>query len=152
MKAISISNIKLILAVFVFLFAAQINAQRVSVNININSHHGPSHENDRCYEDEPEYFYYPEIEAYFDIHNSVYIYLDHGKWIRSRYLPRHCSDYNVQRGYRVVIDYHGGSPYNNFHNHQKKYKCKRYESCCDRKYKHKYHKKHKKNHHDRDDD
>lgn len=143
---------KLLFAFFAFLFTMQLNAQRVSVNINVNSHPSYNHENDRYYEDEPEYFYYPEIEAYFDINHSVYIYLDHGRWIRSRYLPRHCSDYNVQRGYKVVIDYHGRNPYNHFHSHQKKYKCNRYQSCCDRKYKHKCHKKHKKNHNDDDED
>ena len=142
--------------VFLFLFSLQSNAQRVAVNININSHPSSDREYERHddYEDAG-YYYYPEIETYFDVRSSVYIYFDHGNWVRSRYLPRYCSDYDVYRGYKVVIDYHGRSPYTHFHTHKKRYNSKQYSSCCEKKYKHECHgkhKKHKKKHHDHDDD
>lgn len=142
--------------IVLLLFTLQSNAQRVSVNINVNSHpnHGHRHYEDSHHHEETiDYYYYPEIEVYYDVHSSVYIYLDSNTWVRSRYLPRYCSNYNIERGYRVVLDYHGRRPYNDFHHHKKRYKCRRYEqSCCERNYKHKCHKKHRRNHDDDDED
>ena len=139
-------KLKIALA-FLFLFSLQSNAQ-IAVSININSHPNKEREYDRHndYEDVG-YYYYPEIEAYFDVRSSIYIYFDHGSWVRSRQLPRYYSNYDVYRGYKVVIDYNGRNPYTHFHTHKKKYHNKQYSSCCERKYKHKCHKKHKKNHH-----
>ena len=79
-------------------------------------------------------------------------YFDGGNWIRSRHLPRYYNNYDISRGYKVVIDYHGRDPYHDFYSHKKRYKCKQYYSCCDRNYKHKYYKKKHKRHHDDDDD
>ena len=76
-------------------FLLQSNDQRVAVNININSHPSSDREYER-HDDYEDYYYYPEIENYFDVRSSVYIYFDHGNWVRSRYLPRYCSDYDVE--------------------------------------------------------
>uniref|UniRef100_UPI0040478CFE hypothetical protein n=1 Tax=Flavobacterium sp. TaxID=239 RepID=UPI0040478CFE len=148
---------KLVFSAFILIFTLHSNAQRVSVNININSHpnHGHGHyEDSHHHENVVDYYYYPEIEVYFDVQSSMYIYYASNGWIKSRYLPRHCSNYNIQRGYRVVLDYHGNRPYNDFHHHKKRYKCKPYyQSCCEKRHKHKYHKKHRRNHdYDEDDD
>ena len=146
-----VTKIKITFA-FLFLLALQGNAQ-IGVSININSHpsYDREYEHHNHYED-VEYYYYPEIEAYFDVRSSVYIYFDQGRWVRSRNLPRYYSNYDVYRGYKVVIDYRGRDPYSHFHTHKKAYNRKQYSSCCDRKYKHKGHKKHKKNHHNGHDD
>ena len=71
------------------------------------------------YEDEVEYYYLPDIEVYYDIRHAQYIYYGSGRWIRSRYLPRHCRNYDLHHGYKVVLnDYHGRTPYTHFHNHR----------------------------------
>lgn len=41
------------------------------------------------------YFYYPNLEAYFDTKESIYIYKEKGEWIRKATIP---SDY---RGYSI---------------------------------------------------
>src|SRR6187402_2405502 len=72
--------------------------------------------------DEVEYYYLPDIQVYYDIRLAQYIYFGKGRWNRSRYLPRHCRNYDLNHGYKVVLtDYHGHSPYTHFHNHKVKY-------------------------------
>ncbi len=69
-----------------------------------------------------EYYYLPDVESYYDINQSQFIYLNKGVWIRSRNLPRRYRNYNLNSGHVVVInDYHGQSPYAHFKNHKIKY-------------------------------
>ena len=72
--------------------------------------------------DNAEYYYLPDIQAYYDIRLSQYIYFGNGKWIRSRHLPSHCRNYDLYRGYKVVLtDYHGHTPYAHYKAHKVKY-------------------------------
>lgn len=132
---------------FMFLFVFQGIAQRVSVNINVNSRPQVYEKHYKVYE-APNYYYYPEIESYFDVSSSVFIYFEGENWIRSRHLPRYYHNYDISQGYKVVIDYHGRHPYHHFYTHKKKYRSKRYDYCYEQNYKHKYHKKKNKRHHD----
>ena len=109
-------NLKFILAAFIVFLSLEASAQ-VSFNLNIGGR--PDWCND--YDDDVEYVYLPEIECYYDIRSSVYIYYGPRGWMRSRYLPEYCHNYDMNRGYRVVLDYRGRSPYANFYNHQKRY-------------------------------
>ena len=65
----------IITATFIFLFTLQGIAQRVSVNINVNSRPQIYEKEHEVYE-ESEYYYYPEIESYYDVGSSVFIYFD----------------------------------------------------------------------------
>jgi hypothetical protein len=116
------------IAAFLLLFIFESNAQ-VSVSLNIGSR--PTWCNN--YEDEVEYYYLPEIETYYDVRSSVYIYLGPRGWIRSTYLPEYCHGYDINRGYRVAIDYRGRSPYAHFNNHRS-----RYYRDCHRNYREEY--------------
>ena len=109
-------NLKLIIGAFILFFAVQSNAQ-VSVNVNIGSRP------EWCghYEDDVEYFYLPEIEAYYDVNTAVFIYLGPRGWVRSAYLPNYCHDYDLNHGYKVAIDYHGYTPYAYHRHHKVKY-------------------------------
>jgi hypothetical protein len=109
-------KLQITIAAFILLFSIQSNAQ-VSVSLNIGSR--PVLHNN--YHDETSYYYYPEIEAYFDMNASVYIYYGPRGWIRSPYLPEHCQNYDINNGYRVAIDYKGNSPFAHFKNHKRKY-------------------------------
>jgi hypothetical protein len=106
-----------IVAAFMFLFTLQSSAQ-VSINVNIGSR--PDWCSDDDY-DNVDYYYLPEIEAYYDTHASVFIYFGPRGWIRSRYLPEYCHNYDLNRGYKVVIDYHGNAPYVFYNHHKVKY-------------------------------
>ena len=110
-------NLKL-LALGIVLFIAGSASAQVSVNINIGSPPawGPSGYANT------EYYYLPDVQAYYDIRASQFIYYGNGNWVRSRYLPRQYRNYDLYNGYKVVLnDYHGRTPYTYFKNHKSKY-------------------------------
>lgn len=135
-KAFKLENqnlVKLLMISFVFVFSLQTQAQNISVGININT--APRQTVRYVETVAPSYYYYPEIETYFDINSSVYIYFSNNNWVRSRALPVYYRDYDVRRGQRVAIDYRGSKPYTHFHEHKVKYKCKPYKKGKKIKYK-----------------
>ena len=68
------------------------------------------------------FYYLPEIEAYYDVNTSEYLYLSDGRWIRASNLPPAYGNYDVYSGYKVMLsDYHGERPYDNFRDHQRNY-------------------------------
>lgn len=91
---------------------------QVSVNVNVGSPPlwGPVHTEER-------YYYLPDVEAYYDIETSTFIYLGNGVWLHRASLPSRYRDYDLYNGYKVVLNgYHGNSPYDDFHVHKVKYK------------------------------
>lgn len=72
---------------------------------------------------EARYYYLPDIEAYYDVETSVFIYFGNGVWIRNRFLPTRYRNYDLYGGYKVVMtDYRGSTPYFNFKEYKVKYK------------------------------
>lgn len=109
-------TIKLFIAAFI-LFATTSQAQ-VSVNVNIGA---PPAWGPVGYSN-IDYYYLPDIECYYDIRLSQFIYFGNGRWIHSRNLPVRYRNYDLYRGYKVVLnDYHGRTPYVYFKNHKAKY-------------------------------
>ena len=109
-------NLKTILIAFIVFFSLETSAQ-VSFNLNIGVR--PNWCNN--YNDDVQYVYMPEIECYYDMHSSVYVYYGPRGWMRSRNLPEYCHNYDMNRGYRVILDYRGQSPYTYFDNHRTRY-------------------------------
>jgi hypothetical protein len=110
-------TLKLIAVGIILLVSSAIQAQ-VSVNVNIGT---PPAWGPVGYSN-VDYYYLPDVEAYYDIRATQFIYFGGGKWIRSRYLPGPYRNYNLYNGYKVVLnDYHGSRPYSNFKNHKVKY-------------------------------
>lgn len=110
-------TIKLIVAGIILLVSSSIQAQ-VSVNVNIGSapSWGPVGNINA------EYYYLPDVEAYYDVRATRFIYFESGRWIRARYLPNQYKNYNLNTGCKVVLnDYHGSNPYNQFRTHKVKY-------------------------------
>ncbi|PWA07569.1 hypothetical protein [Flavobacterium laiguense] len=119
-------TIKLFIIGLLFFTAISTQAQ-VSVNVNIGTPNvnvnigrppvwGPVGYND------VDYYYLPDIEVYYDIRASQYIYFGNGNWVRTRQLPNRCRKYNLHNGYKVVLtDYHGNRPYSHFNSHKVKY-------------------------------
>lgn len=100
-----------------FLLVFSFSKAQVSVNVNIGNPPvwGPTVTTE-------EYYYLPDIDSYYDIHQSQFIYLNNGAWIRSRSLPRRYRGYDLNTGHVVVLnDYHGHSPYTYYKNHKVKY-------------------------------
>jgi hypothetical protein len=69
-----------------------------------------------------QYYYIPDVESYYDINNSMFIYYTGGNWVHRRYLPIQYRNYDLYGGYKVVMtNYHGNTPYVHFKDHKAKY-------------------------------
>jgi hypothetical protein len=109
-------SIKFFLLTAFILVSSCLKAQ-VSVNVNIGKPPvwGPVVTTE-------EYYYLPDIDTYYDLHQSQFIYLNNGVWLRSRTLPRRYRSYDLNTGYVVALnDYHGHNPYSQYKNHKIKY-------------------------------
>ncbi|MDQ3192239.1 MAG: hypothetical protein M3Q58_11665 [Bacteroidota bacterium] len=93
---------------------AQVN---VNVNIGTAPQWGPAGYT------EVRYYYLPDVEAYYDVHTSMFIYYGVGGWIYRTYLPTRYRSYDLYSGYKVVmVDYHGNKPHHNHKVYKNKYK------------------------------
>ncbi len=100
------------------IFLAKIVTAQVSVNINFGT---PPLWGPVGYT-EVRYYYLPDVEAYYDIQTSMFIYYGGGVWISRSYLPARYRDYDLYSGYKVVLtDYRGNTPYVYFDKHKAKY-------------------------------
>lgn len=89
----------------------QIQAQHISVNINIGNQPawGPV-----GYDYAP-YYYFPDIDCYYNIDLRLFYYWDRGRWISARYLPYAYCHYDLYRTYKVVINDHDPWRYHTRH-------------------------------------
>jgi hypothetical protein len=69
------------------------------------------------------YYYIPDVESYYDVHTSRFIYMQPaGTWVHRKSLPAQYRNYDLYNGYKVVmIDYNGNAPYSNFKEYRVKY-------------------------------
>jgi hypothetical protein len=88
---------------------------QVSININIGSQPawGP------VGYDYVEYYYLPDIEAYYYVPRHQFVYLSNGRWIFATSLPSRYRSYNLYNGYKVVIN--EPRPYLSFSTHRVTY-------------------------------
>ena len=69
--------------------------------------------------DHVEYYYMPDIDAYYYVPTRQYIYQERGRWQFASSLPRRYNNYDVYTGYKVVVnDY---KPYRNAQNYRTQY-------------------------------
>ena len=114
-------NLKLF--VFGLLLIATSQAQ-VGVNINLGTPPvwAPA---DRV---ATQYYYLPEVDSYYDVPASRFIYVKNGAWVRSEKLPARYSNYNLRSGKVVYLtDYRGKTPYIFHKKHKVKYVATRYK-------------------------
>lgn len=112
-----------LIATGIILFAASTSQAQVSVNVNIGAPAvvvrpawvPQNHVN-------VDFYYIPEIEAYYDVNASLYVYLNHGNWVRTRYVPVQYRNCDLNRAHRIALrGYHGNRPYAYFNNHTVRY-------------------------------
>lgn len=66
------------------------------------------------------YYYFPNLEAYFDNLELVYIYKVDGEWQTSEELPTNYGGYSLYNKAKVTItDYDGDEPYTLLKTHKK---------------------------------
>jgi hypothetical protein len=95
--------LQIIIIGIVLFLAVEVKAQ-VAVNVNIGSPPpwGPAGYTEMCY------YYLPDVESFYEIQSSRFIYRIGGEWVHSTYLPRQYRSYNLYDGYKVVMtDYRG---------------------------------------------
>ena len=109
--------LKIVFTGIVFFLLSAVQAQ-VVVNFNTGS---PPPWGPAGYT-EVRYYYLPDVEAYYDVQTSKFIYYNGGKWIHRKYLPARYRSYDLYGGYKVVMtDYRGNSPYIHFTEYKTKY-------------------------------
>ncbi len=98
-----------------FVFETASAQLRVGVNINIGTQPvwGP------VGYDYVEYYYLPDIDAYYYVPNHQYIYMSRGRWVFSSSLPYQYRNYDLYNGYKVVIN--EPRPYRNADMYRSKY-------------------------------
>ncbi|WP_276381227.1 hypothetical protein [Flavobacterium sp. H4147] len=108
---------KLVFASMLFMSVFFAQAQ-VSINVNIGT---PPSWGPQGYDDD-RYYYLPDIDVYYDINQSVFIYDNGGRWIREKRLPAKYRQYDLYSGYKVVLtDYRGDAPYTYHTKHRANY-------------------------------
>jgi hypothetical protein len=111
-------TLKLMTIGMVMLFASSSIQAQVSVNVNLGLQPswGPVGYSS------VDYYYIPDVQSYYDVRATQFIFLSNGAWIRSSRLPNQYRNYDLNRGYKVVLnDYHGSRPYDNYRSHKVKY-------------------------------
>jgi hypothetical protein len=110
-------SLKFFAAGILLFLAGNLQAQ-ISVNVNLGS---PPPWGPYGYT-EVRYYYLPDVQAYYDIQTSMFIYFGSGRWIHRPHLPARYRNYDLYSGYKVVLsDYHGDAPYSHFREHKSKY-------------------------------
>lgn len=72
-----------------------------------------------------QYYYLPDIGAYYDVPAQRYIYLRKGAWVREAQLPPRYRSYDLYHSRPVyLVDYRGNTPYAEYKVHKVKYKGK----------------------------
>ena len=110
-------SLKLVVVGLMLIFAGTAMGQ-ISVNVHIGTppSWGPAGYNS------VKYYYLPDVEAYYDVQNSMFIYMVGNSWVHRSYLPARYKNYDLYRGYKVVMnDYRGNTPYTNFKSYKVKY-------------------------------
>ena len=68
------------------------------------------------------YYYFPNLEAYFDNQELVYFYKVNSEWQTSEELPTNYGGYSLYNKVKVTItDYDGDEPYTMLKTHKKMY-------------------------------
>jgi hypothetical protein len=68
------------------------------------------------------YYYYPNLEAYFDTRRALYIYKQNGVWITSEEIAPNYRGYCLKNVYYVMLKgYLGDEPYTLLEQHKKEF-------------------------------
>src|ERR1700709_1766476 len=54
--------------------------------------------------DHAEYYYMPDIDAYYDVPNHQYVYSENNVWVHNRELPARYASYDRYHSYKVVVN------------------------------------------------
>jgi hypothetical protein len=89
---------------FVFASFAIIDTAKAQVRVGININIGSQPDWGPVGYDYAEYYYLPDIEAYYYVPRHQFVYMSNGRWIFSANLPPRYASYDLYRGYKVVVN------------------------------------------------
>ncbi len=92
---------KILFALFLLagVFSLSATAQvRVSINIGHQPAWGP------VGYDHADYYYLPDVDCYYDIEGSKFVYYDGGRWIYASTLPPRYGHVDLFHSYKVVVN------------------------------------------------
>lgn len=90
------------MALFAFTGLLYTNASQAQVSLSINIGDQPAWA--PVGEFSPQYYYIPEMDIYYDVPVHQFVYLSHGRWIRTSVLPAAYRQYDLYKVYKVPIN------------------------------------------------
>ncbi len=99
----------LIIGLTSFCNTAEAQSINISINIGRQPAWGP------VGYDYAGYYYFPDIDIYYDVNAGLFHYFDRGGWIAARYLPYAYSHYDLYGLYKVVLNVNQPWRYHNIH-------------------------------------
>ena len=105
--------------VFLSLAVCGLTPLRSSAQLNVNVNIGSQPLWGPVGYDHVDYYYLPDIESYYYVPRREFIYLNNGSWIFSPSMPSRYRNYDLYKGYKVVIN--APKPYLQFKQHKVKY-------------------------------
>lgn len=96
-------------------FSYTVEAQNVNISINVGRQPawGP------VGYDYVGYYYFPDIDCYYDVNLGMFYYMNRGRWISARYLPYSYRHYDLYGLYKVVLNVR--DPWRYHHTHYRDY-------------------------------
>ena len=110
---------KLILGLLVFSF--NISLAQVELDaVNVQSNKKETAETSSFVE--VRYYYYPNLQAYFDTKVAMYLFKEDGEWVESEKIAPTLMGYSLKNGQYVMLEgYTGEEPYEFIEEHKAKY-------------------------------
>jgi uncharacterized membrane protein YgcG len=95
---------KIILSAVILLscFTVKIASAQVSIGLGINI--GSQPDWGPVGYDHVDYYYMPDVDAYYDVPTHNYVYYENNVWVHRRFLPARYRGYNMYNGYKVVVN------------------------------------------------
>jgi hypothetical protein len=97
---------------FMYINSCTVYVQKPGEGTNIASPAwAPNYEN----VDRVRYYYFPDIECYYDVWNQEFVYLEDGSWMFGATLPPSYSWFDLNTAFIVLLDYDVFEPWRHFH-------------------------------------
>jgi hypothetical protein len=58
-----------------------------------------------------QYYYIPDIQAYYDVYRHEFVYIEDGNWVFSAFLPSYYANFNINNAYVVVLNSYVHEPW-----------------------------------------
>jgi hypothetical protein len=95
---------KIIICAVLFLSASFLKEASAQVKVNVSFNIGSQPVWGPAGYDYVQYYYLPDIEAYYYVPNHQFVYLSGSRWVFSSTLPPRYRNYDLNTGYKVVVN------------------------------------------------